>query len=104
MITLKKVTSRVFRMFSFDLICHLVFDSKWSSFEVDLEIIKTNILSKIHDNYFKTESSRMLTSFFFNLARWPSLDPKLLSFELDLQIIKTNILSKIHDDYLNKTS
>ena len=29
------------------------FDPKWHSFELDLEIIKTNILSKIHADYLK---------------------------------------------------
>ena len=40
----------------FLLIWHdgVAFDPKWVSFELDLEIIKTNILSKIHDDYFKT--------------------------------------------------
>ena len=31
----------------------LVSDSKWLSLELDLEIIKSNILSKIHDGFFK---------------------------------------------------
>ena len=31
----------------------LVSDIKWSSFKVDLEVIKTNILSNIYDDYLK---------------------------------------------------
>ena len=49
--------------------------------EGNIEIIKTNILSKIHDTYFKNETSRMLTRFFFDLAQWPSFDPKWPSFK-----------------------
>ena len=41
---------------------------KWSSFNFDLEIMKTNILSKIHDDYFKNVTSRVLTRFSFDLA------------------------------------
>ena len=42
----------------------LVFYPMWSSFELDLEIIKTNILSKIHDDYFKNVTSGVLTKVF----------------------------------------
>ena len=31
----------------------LVSDTKWASFKLDLEIIKTNILSNIYDDYLK---------------------------------------------------
>ena len=31
----------------------LVSDIKWPNFKLELEIIKTNILSKIHDDYLK---------------------------------------------------
>ena len=43
------------KMWDFKLIwpSDLVFDPRCSSFELDLEIIKTNILSKIHDDCFK---------------------------------------------------
>ena len=37
-------------------------------FKLKLEIIKTNILSKIHDDYFKNKTSRALTRFSFDLA------------------------------------
>ena len=72
----------------------LVFDPTWPSFKPDLEISKTNILSKIHDDCFKNVTARVLTRFSADLARWPSFDPKWPSFELDLELIKTNILSK----------
>ena len=58
----------------------LVFDLKWPSFELDLEIIKTNILNNIYEDYFKNVTSRVL------------------------EIIKTNILSKIHNDYLTNVT
>ena len=35
----------------------LVFDIKWPSFKLDQEIIKTNILSNIYDDYFKNVTS-----------------------------------------------
>ena len=38
------------------------------SFQLDLEIIKTNILSKIHDDYFKNMTSTVLTRFSIDLA------------------------------------
>ena len=41
------------------------------SFELDLELIKTNILSKIHDDCLKTRTSRVLTIFSFDLMWWP---------------------------------
>ena len=46
--------------------------SKWPSFEPDLEIIKTNILSKFHDDCFKNVTARVLTRFSADLAWWPS--------------------------------
>ena len=69
------------------------------------EIIKTNILSKTHENYLKKEVSGALLIFFSLI--W-SVDlvfyPELPSFKLDLEILKASIMSKIHDDYLNKIS
>ena len=70
----------------------------WPSFELQLDIIKKNILSVIHDDYFKTVISKIITRFSFDLAWWPIFDPKWSSFELDLEIIKTNILNNILDD------
>ena len=40
---------------------------KWPSFKLDLEIIKTNILSKIYDDYLKNATSRMSTRFSFDM-------------------------------------
>ena len=70
----------------------LIFYIKWPNFILDLEIIKTNILSNIYDDYFKNDSFLLI---------WPGhlvFDPMWPIFKLDLEIIKTNILSKIHDD------
>ena len=75
----------------------LVSDIKWPSFKLDLEIIKTNILSNIYDDYLKNVTSGVLSF----LLIWPGdlvFDPMWPSFKLDLEIIKTNILCKIHDD------
>ena len=41
----------------------LVFDPMCPSFKLYLEIIKTNILSKIHDDCFKNVTARVLTRF-----------------------------------------
>ena len=94
-----KMNSRVLKRFSFDLAWDLVFFTS-SDLILDLKIIKTNILCKIHDDYFKNVTSRMLTRFSFDWAWWPSFWPQVWVFELDLEIIKTNSLIKIHDDYL----
>ena len=40
-----------------------VFDIKWPSFKLDLEIIKTNILSNIYFDYLKYVTSGVLTVF-----------------------------------------
>ena len=45
----------------------LVFYPKWPSFKFDLEIIKTNIFSEIHDDHVKNLTSRVLR-FSFGLA------------------------------------
>ena len=68
-----------------------------------LEIIKTNILSKIHDDHFKNVTSRASTRFSFDLAKLV-FDIKWPSFKLDLEIIKTNILSNIYVDYLKNVT
>ena len=76
----------------------LVSDIKWSSFKLDLEIIKTHILSNIYDDYLKKCDLWSVNSF---LLIWPGdlvFYPMWPSFKSDLEIIKTNILSKIHDD------
>ena len=46
----------------------LVSDSKCPSFELDLDIIKANILSNIHDDYLKNVTSGVLARFSFALA------------------------------------
>ena len=86
-------------MFSFGWPGDLVFDHKWPSFKVNLKNIKTNILSKTIDDYFKNMTARVLTRFSFDLPLWPSFWPQVTWFQTDLEIIHTNILSKIHDDY-----
>ena len=58
----------------------LVFDSKWPSFELDLEIIKKNILSKIHDNCLKNVTARVLTRFSADLAQWYSFRSQVTQF------------------------
>ena len=50
----------------------LIFDPKGPSFELELEIIKTNLLSKIHNECFKDVTTRVLTRFSADLARRPS--------------------------------
>ena len=45
--------------------------AKSPSFELDLEMVKANILSNIHD-YVKKVTSGVLTRFFFDLALWVS--------------------------------
>ena len=50
----------------------LVSDSKWPSFELDLEIIKMNTLSNIHNDHLQNVISGVLTRFSFALAWWPS--------------------------------
>ena len=47
---MKSVTARVITRFPLIWPGNLVFEPRWPSFEHDLEIIKTNILSKIHDD------------------------------------------------------
>ena len=98
------MTARVLTRFSAGLDRDLVFDTTWPSFKLDLEIIKTNILSKIHDNCLKNLTARVLARFSADLARWLVFDSKWPSFELDLEIIKTNILSQIHDDCLKNVT
>ena len=59
----------------------LVFDPMWPSFKLDLEIIKTNILSKIHDDCFKNVTTRVLTKFSADFAWWPSFLPQVTQFQ-----------------------
>ena len=66
----------------FDLAWWPSFWSKWPSFELDLEIIKTNILSKIHDDCFKNVTYSVLTRASFDLAQWPSFWPQETQFQI----------------------
>ena len=59
----------------------LVFDPKWPSVELDLELIKTNILSTNHDHCLKDVTARVLTRFSFDLAWWPSFWPQVTQFQ-----------------------
>ena len=45
-----------------------------------LEIIKTNILSKIHDDHLKNVTSRVSTRFSFDLAWWPGFWYQMTQF------------------------
>ena len=49
----------------------LVSDIKWPTFKLDLEIIKSNILSNIYDDCLKNVTTRVLTRFSADLAWWP---------------------------------
>ena len=59
----------------------LVFDPRWPSFESDLEIITTNIVSKIHDDCLINVTARVLTKFSADLAWWPSFWPQVTQFQ-----------------------
>ena len=79
----------------------LVFEAMWPSFELDLEIIKTNILSKIHDDCFKNVTARVLTRFSADLATWPSFWPQVSQF----QTWPRNHQDKhVHDDCLKNVT
>ena len=82
----------------------LVFYPTWPSFKHNLELIKTNILIKIHDDCLKNMTARVLKGF---LLVWPGdlvFDPTWPSFKPDLELIKTNILSKIFYDCLKNVT
>ena len=55
----------------------LVSDIKWPSFKLDLEIIKTNMLSNIYGDYFKNVTSGVLTCFSTDLSWWPTFWPNV---------------------------
>ena len=42
----------------------LFFETKWPSFKSDLELMKTNILSKIHDDSFENVTASVLKLWF----------------------------------------
>ena len=43
----------------------LVLDRSWPSFDLDLDIIKVNILTNIHEDLMKNMASREVTRFFY---------------------------------------
>ena len=59
----------------------LVFDPKWPSFKLDLDLIEANILSKFHQDWVKTMTSRVLTNFSFDLTLWPSFWPQVTQYQ-----------------------
>ena len=80
------ITSRMWpleRQQGFSLIWSgdLVSDIKWPSLKLDLEIIKTNILSNIYDDYLKNVTSGVLKRFSFDLACWPSFWSHVTQFQ-----------------------
>ena len=58
----------------------LVFDRTWPIFELDLDIVKMIILSKVDENWTRTVASRVFTRFFYNLAYRPSFWPNMTHF------------------------
>ena len=82
----------------------LVFDPRWPSFKLDLKIIKTNILSKIHDDCFKNVTARVLTRFSAGLAWWPSFWPQLTQFRTWPKNRKDKHLSKSRDNCLKNVT
>ena len=96
----KNVNSRILTRFSFNLTWWPSFWPQVTKIWTWTKIIKTNILSKIHDDDSKNVTSWVLTRFSFDLAKWPSFWPLVTQFQTHLEIIKTNILSKINGDYL----
>ena len=56
----------------------LVSDIKWPGFKLDLELIKTNILSNIYDDYFKNVECKQFSA---DLAWWPSFWPQVIQFQ-----------------------
>ena len=51
-----------------------------TQFRLDLKIIKTNILRKIHDDCLKNVTTRVITRFSADLARWPIFWPQVTQF------------------------
>ena len=73
----------------------LVFDLTWFSLELDLVIVKTNFITKFHDDPLKNEASILCTQSFSVI--WPSdlvFEPTLPVSDLVLDIIHRNIWMK----------
>ena len=64
-----------------------VFEHKWPSFEPDLDFMKTNILTKIHQNPMQNAASIANIKFSYDLTQWPSFWPQMTHFENDLDFI-----------------
>ena len=102
----RNVASRVFTRFLYSQIRKTapptgghVFQRTGTTFELNQHIIKTNILTKLHEDWAWNVTSTVFTRFFFFF--WPSdlvFDPAWPSFELDRGIIGTNLLTKFHED------
>ena len=101
----KIVTSRVFTRFLYSQIRKTapptgghVFQRIGTTFELNQDIIKTNILTKLHEDWAWNVTSTVFTRFFFF---WPSdlvFDPAQPSFELGRDFIGTKLLTKFHED------
>ncbi|KAH3832727.1 hypothetical protein DPMN_106021 [Dreissena polymorpha] len=59
-----------------------IFQRTKTTFELNQHIIKTNILTKLHEDWARNVTSTVFTS-----------------FKLDRDIIKTNVLTKFHEDW-----
>ena len=74
----------------------LVFDPTWPNFELDLDIMISNIMIKFHELKSKLCPLECTQGFF---KIWPSdlvFDPTWPSFKLDLDIMMINILTNFH--------
>ena len=74
----------------------LVFDLTWFSLELGLVIVKTNFITKFHDDPLKNEASILCTQSFSVI--WPSdlvFEPTLPVSDLVLDIIHRNIWMKL---------
>lgn len=76
------------------------FNPSCVSFELYLDISKTNILTKIPGNLV---ASRVYIRFFYNLTWWPSFKSTRPSFELYKEIIKKQADQVLwrHEKYIN---
>ena len=76
--------------------CWPIFDPIWPIFKLGLDIAKTNILTKFHQNQVTNVASIVKQGF---RKIWPGdlvFNPTWPIFELILDIAKTNILIKFH--------
>ena len=80
----------------------LVFDQTWHIFELGLDIVKINILTKFHQNWVANVASECKQEFpkiwpgdLVFYQTWPI-------FKLGLDIVKTNILTKFQKKSYHK--